>query len=275
MGTVRPPVASGRFYPADAAALARAVRGLLDPLRPAAHPAGARAAVVPHAGYLYSGVTAAQVFARLRVPGLVVILAPNHTGVCDAPGGASLWEAGAFATPLGEVRVDEAFAARLRTASDLVAPDHAAHAAEHAIEVLLPFLQTVAPAARIVPLILAWDDWASCEALGGALARLVRETPEPVLLLASSDLNHHESAAVSELKDAQALDAVRSLDGKSLLARCRTERISMCGRAPVATVLVAARALGASRAEVVDYRHSGWVTGDEAAVVGYGGVVVP
>jgi hypothetical protein len=95
-----------------------------------------------------------------------------------------------------------------------------------------------------------------------------------VLLLASSDLNHYEPAAISELKDAQALAAIQELDGAELLRRCKAERISMCGRAPVATVLAAARALGSTRAEVVDYRHSGWVTGDEARVVGYAGVVI-
>ena len=94
---------SGRFYPAAGDALEREVRALLAPVEPVAHPATARAAIAPHAGYVYSGLTAAHVFARLDLPRLVVILAPNHTGSCRAPGGASLWEAGAFATPLGLV----------------------------------------------------------------------------------------------------------------------------------------------------------------------------
>ena len=271
---MRPPAVSGRFYPGTRAELTRAVDELLAAVRPGAHPAGARGAVAPHAGYVYSGMTAAHVFARLRVPRVVVILAPNHTGVCHAPGGASLWETGAFATPLGDVPVDDAFAAALVDASSLVASDHDAHRGEHAVEVQLPFLVALRPDVRIVPLILAWDRWEDCYALGDALAALARRWTEPVLLLASSDLNHYEPAAVGELKDARALAAVGTLDGAELLARCRRERISMCGRAPVATVLAATRALGASRADVVDYRHSGWVTGDESQVVGYGGVVI-
>jgi AmmeMemoRadiSam system protein B len=95
-----------------------------------------------------------------------------------------------------------------------------------------------------------------------------------VLLLASSDLNHYEPADVTERKDSSVLDAMRGLDGEALLARCKNERVSMCGRAPAATVLAAARALGATRAEVVDYRHSGWASGDNARVVGYAGVVM-
>jgi AmmeMemoRadiSam system protein B len=195
--------------------------------------------------------------------------------VCRAPGGASLWEEGAFRTPLGDVPVDEPCAAALRAASPLVAVDHHAHRAEHAVEVLLPFLQVLRPDARIVPLVLAWDAWQQARELGDALARVVGESQEPMLLLASSDLNHYEPAAIAQQKDARALAAVTALDGAELLARCRRERISMCGRGPVAVVLAAARALGATRADVVDYRHSGWVSGDDSQVVGYGGVVIP
>jgi AmmeMemoRadiSam system protein B len=271
---VRAPAVSGRFYPGSRDRLEHAVRELLASV-PDARAAPARAAIAPHAGYPYSGHTAAHVFARLDIPPVVVILAPNHTGVCRAPGGASLWEAGAFRTPLGEVPVDEGLAAALCELSALVAPDRAAHAHEHAVEVELPFLQVRRPDVRIVPLVLAWDAWEPCRALGAALAELVRRAPDPVLLLASSDLNHYEPAAVSERKDRRALDAVAALDGAELLARCRAERISMCGRAPAAAAIAAARALGAERGEVVHYSHSGMVTGDDSAVVGYGGVVIP
>jgi len=271
---VRRPAVSGRFYPESADDLEHEVRRLLEPVLPFAHAARARAAVAPHAGYLYSGVTAAHVFARLDLPRAIVVLAPNHTGRCDAEGGVSLWESGAFATPLGEVPVDAGLAEAIRAACPLVAVDHGAHTGEHAIEVELPFIQIRRPDAAIVPLLLAWDVWEAARALGEALAAVIRRYPEPVLLLASSDLNHYESAAVSELKDAQALDAIAALDGAELLRRCRDERISMCGRGPVATVLAAVRALGATAAEIVDYRHSGWVTGDESSVVGYGGVVI-
>ncbi len=274
MGAARAPAVSGRFYPGTPAELERAVRDLLAS-GGAAPPLAARAAVAPHAGYVYSGLTAAHVFARVEVPPVVVILAPNHTGVCRARGGVSLWEAGAFRTPLGDVPVDEGFARALLEASPLVGPDHAAHDGEHAVEVELPFLQVRRADVRIVPLVLAWDAWEGCSQLAEALARLVARWPEPVLLLASSDLNHYEPATTSERKDRRALDAVSALDGAELLARCRRERISMCGRAPAATAIAAARLLGAARGEVVHYSHSGLVTGDDDAVVGYGGVLIP
>ena len=275
MSDARAPAVSGRFYPGTAPELERTLRDLLDPLGPVAHPAAARAAVVPHAGYLYSGVTAAHAFARVRIPPVVVILAPNHTGLARAPGGAALWESGSFETPLGGVAVDETCARALLESCPLVSVDHLAHRDEHAVEVELPFIRFLSPASRVVPLVLSWDDWASSRTLGEALARVVRGSPEPVLLLASSDLSHYEPANTAELKDAQALAAVQALDGQELLSRCHREGITMCGRAPVAAVLAAARALGATRADVVDYRHSGWVTGDERSVVGYAGVVIP
>ena len=241
---------------------------------PAPVSAPATAAIVPHAGLVYSGACAAEVFKRIQLAHTVVILAPNHTGTVTAPGGASAWTKGAFRMPLGDVPVDEHFAAKLCETCDLVSHDPAAHQREHAIEVELPFLALLAPRSAIVPIVLAWDDWDRCRALAEAIATVVRDWPEPVSLLASSDMTHFESADVAARKDRVALDHVQRLDGQGLLAACRREAITMCGRAPVATVLEAARLLGSTEGSVVDYRHSGWVTGDNSQVVAYAGVVI-
>ncbi len=274
---IRQPAVAGRFYPKDPVELRAVVATLLADARSTGRPSDypTLGVVAPHAGYIYSGPTAARAFVRTEIPGLVVILAPNHTGRAAARSGVSLWESGAFRTPLGDVAVDaEAGAALRKISAGIVEVDHEAHEAEHAIEVELPFLQLLRADVRIVPLVLAWDSWDPARVLGDILANLVKGAGEPVLLLASSDLNHYEPAKVSEQKDARALEAVTALDGEELLARCKRERISMCGRAPVAAILAAAHALGAKRAEVVDYRHSGRVSGDNARVVGYAGVVI-
>lgn len=274
---IRPPAVAGRFYPNDPVELRAVVATLLADARQSIRPSDHRtvAVIAPHAGYLYSGATAAAVFARVQIPGLVVILAPNHTGVCEAESGVSLWESGAFRTPLGDVAIDADAAAALRDISHgFVDVDHQAHRDEHAVEVELPFLQMLRSDVRIVPLLLAWDAWPAAHSLGELLGRFLKATGEPVLMLASSDLNHYEAAAVSERKDARALEAVTALDGAELLERCKRERISMCGRGPVAVVLHTALASGATRADVVDYRHSGWVSGDNARVVGYAGVLI-
>ena len=282
--SVRPPAVSGRFYPSDPIELRATVATLLADARrphsltpsPRAERGNVRAVIAPHAGYIYSGTTAAAVFAQIAVPGLVIILAPNHTGVCDVEGGVSLWEDGAFRIPLGDVPIEaETAQALLKVSHGIVGIDHDAHRAEHAVEVELPFLQFLRADVRIVPLVITWDTWDAARLLGEMLAQLVQAAGEPVLLLASSDMNHYEPARVTEQKDAQALDAMRVLDGAELLARCKRERISMCGRGPAAAVIAAAKALGATRADVVDYRHSGWVSGDNARVVGYAGVVIP
>lgn len=223
---------------------------------------------------MYSGGCAAQVFKRVDLAPTVVILAPNHTGMCGARAGGSAWRSGAFQTPLGNVAVAEAAVSALCEATPLVEHDPVAHAQEHAIEVELPFLTLLAPNSAIVPLVLAWDDWDRCRQLAEALAGIVRDRMEPVTLIASSDMTHYESAASAEQKDRVALDHVSRLDGQGLLDACRARNITMCGRAPSAVVLEAARLLGAEQGEIVDYRHSGWVTGDDSSVVAYAGVVV-
>ena len=269
--TTRRPAVAGYFYPSDPAELSDLVGSCL-----AGVPGEARqclAAIAPHAGLVYSGGCAGAVFGRLAFPPTIVILAPNHTGICRSPG-ASLWQQGAFDTPLGSVRIDDALAGALAQASDLIAHDPAAHEGEHAIEVELPFLQARAPGCRIVPVVIAWDDWPRSAALAAALADVIAGWPQEVLLLASSDMTHYEPAPQAASKDREALRAIEALDGEALLAACARKRITMCGRAPAAIVTEAARRLGATAADVVDYRHSGEISGDDASVVSYAGVLI-
>jgi AmmeMemoRadiSam system protein B len=272
MPLTRMPAVAGRFYPDDPVELGEMVDGMLD--EAGGDPQSALGGIVPHAGLVYSGICAAHVFKRLAFPDIVVILAPNHTGRWDNRGGAGAWNGGSFLTPLGPVEVDNGFVSRLEQECELVAHDAAAHRFEHAVEVELPFLKRVAPESRLVPLVLAWDDWYRCQMLATALAHVVAEWPDKVVLLASSDMTHYEAADGAELKDKKALEAVQRLDGAGLLDVCERENVTMCGRAPAAVVLEAAKQLEAKRADVVDYRHSGWVSGDNSSVVAYAGVLI-
>lgn len=269
---IRRPAVAGTFYPREPALLREMVDGFLSAVEEP--PAPAIGAIAPHAGLVYSGQCAAHVLARIALPPVVVVLAPNHTGYGSAPGGASLWPRGEFVTPLGPVPVAAALAEALLARCDLTAADRIAHTGEHAIEVELPFLQALGGTMEILPIVLAWDDWRRCERLATALAGLIAHWPQQVLLLASSDMTHYEPADRAAEKDQVALDAIRRLDGEGLLAVCRREHITMCGRAPAAVVVEASRQLGATAATVVDYRHSGAVTGDEASVVAYAGVIL-
>lgn len=272
MGDQRQPAVAGAFYPGDARELRAVVEEMLAEVE--APKETAHGAIVPHAGLVYSGRCAAQVWGRLVIPPVVVILAPNHTGLATHAGGASAWSHGSFETPLGTLSIAEDFLADVERRTPLVSHDPLAHQREHAIEVELPFVQVIAPNSRIAPIVLAWDRWEPAQEVAEALADTVQAWHDAVLLVASSDMTHYESAASAEAKDQRALEAVERLDGRELLARCHAENITMCGRAPSAVVIDAAGRLGATSGRVVDYRNSGWVTGDESAVVAYAGVVI-
>jgi AmmeMemoRadiSam system protein B len=234
-------------------------------------PREAVAAVVPHAGYVYSGPVAGAVFGRLIIPETVVLLGPNHTGLGAS---ISVWASGAWRTPLGEVEVDEAFAAALLERFPPAAANESAHLREHALEVQLPFLQVLRPGLRIVPIVLAVDTLAPLVSLGETLAELAASHPRPLLVLASTDMTHFQPQRVAELQDKLALERVLALDAEGLWQVVLENDISMCGYMPTAAVLVYARARGATSGELVRYETSGDRTGDRGSVVGYAGVII-
>lgn len=272
MTDIRRTSVAGRFYPEVEAELQAMLEGMLDKVD--ADPTPAFGGIVPHAGLIFSGECAAHVYKRLSIPPVVVILAPNHTGRASRPDQAAAWDRGVLETPCGDLQVAEEFLQQLERATPLVAHDPTAHMFEHAIEVELPFLAMLAPETKIAPLILGWDDWEHCKTLADALTATVSDWPQEVLLLASSDMTHFESAQAAARKDRGALDAIEQFDGEGLLSYCHRENVSMCGRAPSAVVLEATKSLGATEAKVVDYRHSGFVTGDDSDVVAYAGVLI-
>jgi AmmeMemoRadiSam system protein B len=261
----RDPAVSGRFYTADGAALAREVDGFLGAAGERAHALGV---VAPHAGYVYSGAIAGSVYGRVDVPARVIVLCPNHTGH-GAP--AALWPGGAWRTPLGPIPVDPALTAAL-AASPLVSPDTRAHRHEHALEVQLPFLERARPGVSIAALCLAHLPFGACEALGATVADAAASSG--ALVVASSDMSHYLPAPLAREKDGRAIERILALDARGLYDVVHAEDISMCGIVPATVMLVAARRLGASRAELVRYGHSGETTGDDDRVVGYAGIVV-
>lgn len=264
---IRQPAVAGTFYPGDARALDADLVRLMPP-RPAD---AARAVIVPHAGWTYSGAVAGDTYARVAVPRLAVLLGPNHTGL-GGPG--ALMAAGAWRYPGGSVPVAGELAAALLAATDLLQDDPRAHVREHALEVQLPFLHRRQPDLNIVPVTLGRIDPAFCRAVGEAVGRVVAAWPEPVLVVDSTDLNHYESQAVSHRKDRLAIDAILALDPAGLWETVRTHDVSMCGIAPTQTLLWAAPALGVRAARLVRYATSGDVSGDLDRVVGYAGLVL-
>ncbi len=264
---VRKPAVAGSFYPGDARAIDTELTRLL-PARPATP---ARAVVVPHAGWMYSGTVAGETYAHVAVPRLAVLLGPNHTGL-GLPG--ALMGEGAWRYPGATVPVARELARALLVATDELAEDAAAHLREHALEVQLPFLHRRQPELAVVPITLGRTDPGFCRAVGEAVGRVVAGWPEPVLVVDSTDLNHYESQAVGSRKDRLAIDAILALDPERLGQAVRAHQISMCGLAPTQALLWAAPALGIRSARLVRYQTSGDVSGDLARVVGYAGIVL-
>lgn len=259
---------AGRFYPAQPESLARELSGYLVPAEEKVKAIGC---VVPHAGIMYSGHVAGAVYARLELPARFIILCPNHTGR-GVP--LSIMSEGVWETPLGEVPIDAPLARELKQACPRLEDDLEAHRSEHSLEVQLPFLQHLLGGFRFVPIAIGVGRYAPLEELGHALAAVVRKTPEPILVVASSDMNHYESDERTRVKDRMAIDRILALDPHGLYETVQREDISMCGFGPAVAMLTAAKDLGVRDAQLVRYATSGDVTGDRAAVVGYAGIIV-
>jgi AmmeMemoRadiSam system protein B len=265
---VRTPAVAGRFYPRRPDELLRDVRNYSAASEPAIAALGC---LVPHAGYVYSGHVAGAVYARLEIPRSCVVLCPNHTGMGHPL--AAMTRA-AWQTPLGEVAPDPELGDALLRAFSLLQENSAAHRAEHAIEVQLPFLQARQPELTLVPIAIGTSDFEVLHGLGDALARVISAQSEKVLIVASSDMNHYESDAVTRVKDQKAMARILALDPRGLWDVVMKEEISMCGFGPAVVMLTATKRLGATSATLVKYATSGDISGDREAVVGYAGIIV-
>jgi AmmeMemoRadiSam system protein B len=263
---------AGRFYPGDPDDLRTAAQGYLSQsISSTGTPTKAIGCIAPHAGYMYSGHVAGAVFSQIEIPPLCVVLCPNHTGMGRA---LALMSEGSWETPLGEVPIDAEFAIALQLRFPALQNDAAAHRAEHAAEVELPFLQLKQPNLRIVPIALGTGQFEVLEQLGMALADVIARRGDPVLIVASSDMNHYESDVVTRAKDHQAIERILTMDARGLFDVVTQQNVSMCGFGPAVVMLTAARLLGAKSAQLVKYATSGDVSGDREMVVGYAGVVV-
>ncbi len=264
----REPAVVGRFYPANPVSLRRTIDSFLDRQK---EPLEAKAIVSPHAGYLYSGAVAGAVYGSVKLPKRVIVLGPNHTG---RGGQLALYPDGEWLTPLGTVSIDTEMNGRLLAECPLVREDHTAHAGEHSLEVQIPFLQALVPEFRLSAICVFTADYRSLESLGHALAKVIQSFDEPVLIVASSDMTHFESADAAAKKDKLAIDRVIAIDPRGLYDVVLEKDISMCGFAPTVAALTACRDLGASTGRLIRYADSGDITGDKSDVVAYAGIAI-
>ncbi len=274
---LRTPAVAGRFYPGRADELLREVREFTSAGKTPVESRriAAIGCVAPHAGYIYSGGVAGAVYSRLEIPEHCVVLCPNHTGKGRplAVMASTRWQ-----TPLGEIAADAELGTRLLRRFPALQEDSAAHRGEHAIEVQLPFLQARQPELHLVPIVIGTRDFDVLRGLGEALADVIGDLEEDrkakVLIVASSDMNHYESDAVTRVKDRVAIERVLAMDARGLWEVVLNEDISMCGFGPTVVMLTAAKLLGATSATLVKYATSGEVSGDYESVVGYAGIIV-
>jgi MEMO1 family protein len=266
----RRPAVAGQFYPAEGAALAHQVEACFQDARgpgelPAPQRAATRtvqAAVVPHAGYEYSGAIAAHAYARIAAdhpPESVLVLGVDHHG---ASRGASLSDR-PWLTPLGPTAVDHELVRALTHTP--IEVDEAAHALEHSIEVQLPFLEYVLPKPKFVALEVGYGPYDFLEEVAAVVRDALRD--RDVLVIASTDFSHYVPVRTADRLDHLAIDRILARDPRGLYDTVRKHDISMCGIAPT-TVLLAATRDWPVTARLLRWGHSGEVSAMRD-VVGY------
>jgi AmmeMemoRadiSam system protein B len=270
--SVRQSVIAGSWYPGTEAGLTRTVDDYLA--RVAAEPliAGQLIGLIcPHAGYAYSGPTAAHAYHQLQGRSIdtVVLMGPSHRAWV---GDYAVSVEDAYETPLGLVPLDGEFIAALANRVPLT---RVRRDAEHSLEIQLPFLQRQLTDFRLVPIMMSADDPAVAQRLASALVETIREQPERLgrtLLVASSDLHHIENYDQVVRRDQRVVDAVAVYDLEALTAALMDRHSTVCGRMPILTAFHAGQALGTDQARVLYHTTSGDVTGDRAPgqyTVGY------
>lgn len=264
--TIRPPAVAGMFYPDDSRILHQQLDELLEKVGRQNVEGKLIALVSPHAGYIYSGFTAAHGFALLK--GLsfdtVVIVSPSHREYFD---GISIYGGGAYRTPLGDVAVDDDLRSLLIMNDTIITVSDSGHRQEHAVEVQIPFLQKSLNNFKILPIVMGDQRREYCLYFGKKLAHSI--AGKKILLLASTDLSHYYPYHIAENLDRIMIDEVSRLDVEQLMLDLETEHTEACGGGPTVAVLFAARELGANKAYILHTCNSGDVTGDKSGVVGY------
>ena len=230
--------------------------------------------VSPHAGYVYSGAVAANGFYEASSVDFqnVIMVGPNHYGIGSW---VAVMKEGEWETPLGDVEINSDLVDEIAGRSSILDFDEDAHSRDHCLEVQLPFLQYIKEDFRIVPIVLVSQKSDTAYDLGNAISKTMieRGIVDSTLLIASSDLTHYEPNSEAHRKDGELIKTILALDLNKFYAVLERLDVSACGYGAIATMMVAAKNLGATKGELLKYATSGDVTGDTSAVVGYSSIV--
>jgi AmmeMemoRadiSam system protein B len=263
---VRPPAVAGMFYDDSSVTLRKFVDELLEQARIPEIKGTVKAVVSPHAGYVYSGFTAAHAYKLLRGQkyDCVIAVGPSHREYFDY---VSIYEGDAYETPLGEVQINNDVRSELLKDEKFIVSSNAGHRSEHSIEVQLPFLQRVLGEFSFVPIIMGDQHSQLCSILANAIVRVA--TNRNILLVASSDLSHYHSYNEAVRLDKKVIDEIESFNPDKFINKLEEKSFEACGGGPVATIMKSAKQLGVNHSSVLHYCNSGDITGDKSAVVGY------
>jgi AmmeMemoRadiSam system protein B len=266
---VRKPAVAGTFYPHDSGRLREEINGYLANADMDRSGEDIVALVAPHAGYMYSGQVAACAYRQIqgRKYDTVVVISPSHREYFQF---SSVFPGDAYETPLGEVCVDTELSSALTGSgpdSVRMAEIGHLHSSEHALEVHLPFLQVVLSDFALVAVVMGRQDRQACHELGDALAGVLHD--RNAIIAASSDLSHFHTQQTAEGLDMKVVERIGAFDPEGLLDDVSSHKCEACGAGPVASAMIAARKLGATKAENLKYATSGDVSGDFHQVVGY------
>lgn len=258
--TIRRSVIAGSWYPGTEKSLRHAIDDYLSRVQQPLISGRLLGLISPHAGYAYSGQTAAYAYHQLqgRQIETVVLLGPSHRAWI---GDYAVSAEDAYETPLGLVPLDREFIADLETR---IAIPRVQRDAEHSLEIQLPFLQRQLVTFRLVPIMMGADDPATARRLASALADTIRQREGGtgrILLVASSDLHHIEDYDQVVRRDQQVVQAIAAFDLETLTSLLMSPACTVCGRMPILTVLHAAKELGADSVQVLHHTNSGDVTG--------------
>ncbi len=283
---VRSPHVAGSFYDGNAQTLNSYIEQSFKAAQPANYaPINAQMVLLPHAGHFFCGHIIAQTLARVRLPKRLIILCPNHTGL-GRP--LSVWGnaqengkiSGAWQTPLGTVALDEELAEHVLQCLNGDIPfeiNTDAHAREHSIEVILPFLQKFIPNFHMLPIAVGTGDFYLLQKAGLALGEIIkkfRDNGQEIGIIVSSDMHHFSDHERTLELDNLALEALLEFDPVKLYNVVHQNKISMCGVYPSIIALYACKVLGAQECELVTHTTSYEKGGDANKVVGYAGLFV-
>lgn len=268
---IRMPVVAGAFYESNATALKNEINTFFSEVNPPEIIGKIYGIISPHAGYIYSGKTAAYGYKLLKGKNFktVIVISPSHQEYFE---GISIYDGAAYNTPLGTLEVDTEIRQKLMENEGLIFASRYGHRKEHALEVQLPFLQTVLSDIKIVPVVMGDQSEKYIKALAEVLAKVLKD--KKALLVASSDLSHYYSHKVADKLDSNIEKHINNLDYEGLIISLATRKVEACGGGPMAAVLYASKLLGAKNSKVLYRCDSSNVSKDFSQVVGYLSAVI-